>query len=167
MLTRLDYPQRTKEPSHRIEDSLTQYQVQIGPSYSYQVQIDGNGRLRRLSEIDQDGRERRLSLRSLACEEAAIPDSPFSDTDEDEPTTHREYLGRRTSAHGQRNGGGFASPPPQGYATRNEKTCQDEHKADKKQDEEKDYIGRGKHSHHGEQEDSYSGFWTELRADME
>ena len=168
MLMRLGYPQRSTEPSRRVEDSLTQYQVQIGPNYSYQVQIDGNGRLRRLSEIDQDGRERRLSLRSLACEKAAIPDSPFSDTDEDEPTTLREYRGSRTSAHGQRNDDGCESPLSlQGYTARNEKSCQDEYKADKKHGEEKDYIGDGKHSHYGEQEDSYSGFWTELTADME
>ena len=134
--------------------------MQTGPNYSYLVQIDGNGRLRRLSEIDEDGRERCLSLRSLACEKAAIPDSPFSDTDEDECTMLREYCGRRTSAHGQRNGSGCASLPPQGYATRNEKKCQDEYEPKEKQeDEKKGSVGRGKHS--------YPGFWTELSADME
>ena len=142
--------------------------MQIGPDYSYQVQIDGNGRLRRLSEIDQDGRERRWSLRSLACENDAFPNPPFSDTNEDEPTMLREHRGRGTSVLGQRHGDGYASPPPQGYATRNEKTCQDEYKLEEKQDEEKKcYIGRGKHSHYGESEDSSSGFWTELRADMQ
>ncbi|KAM0796307.1 hypothetical protein BDR22DRAFT_966247 [Usnea florida] len=151
--------ERTKEPSRRVEDSLTQYQVQIGPNYSYQVQVDGNGRLRRLSEIDEDGRERCLSLRSLACNKAAIPDSPFSETDEDESTMPRESRGGRTSAHGQRNDGGCASLPPQGYTTRNEQDRQDEYEPEEKQEDEKDSVGRGKHS--------YPGFWTELSADME
>ena len=143
--------------------------MQIGPNYSYQVQIDGKGRLRRLSEIDQDGRERRLSLRSLGDKDGPFPDSPFSDTDEDEPTTLKEYRDRGTSALGQRNSGRYASPPSlQEYTARNEKTSQDEYKAGKKQDEEKkDYIGREKQSHYVDNEDRYSGFWTELRADME
>ena len=169
MLMGLDYPQRSKEPSRPVEDSLLQYQVQMGSDYSYQVQIDGNGRLRRLSEIGEDGRERPLSLRSFGYKDDADPDSPFSDIDDDEPTKLREYCGHGTSADGERNGDGYASPPSlQGYTARNEKTSQDEYEAEKKQKEEKkDYIGRGKHSHYGEYEDSYSGFWTELRADME
>ena len=143
--------------------------MQIGPNYSYQVQIDGNGRLRRLSEIDKDGSERRLSLRNLRCESDAVPSSPFSDTDENEPATLREYRGRGTSALGERNGGGYAGPPtPQGHATPSDKTRRGEYEAEEKQDEEeKGYVGRAKHSHYGEHEDSYSGFWTELRADME
>ena len=141
----------------------------MGPNYSYKVQIDGKGRLRRLSEIDQDGHERRLSLRSLGDKDGPSPNSPFSDTDEDEPKTLKEYRDRGTSTLGRRNGDGYAGPPSlQGYTARSEKTSQDEYKAEKKQDEEKkDYIGREKQSHYVDNEDRYSGFWTELRADME
>ena len=143
--------------------------MQTGPNYSYQVQVDGNGRLRRLSEVGEDGRERRLSLRSLDYKNDADPDSPFSDTDEDEPTTLREYRGHGVSADGEKNGAGYGSPPSlQVHNTRSDQARRGEYKTDKKQDEGgKGYIERGKHSHYGEHDDSYSSFWTELRADME
>ena len=141
--------------------------MQIGPKYSYQVHIDGHGRLRRLSEIDEDGRERRLSLQSLACENDAVPKSPFSEIDGDEPTMLRDYCGHGTSAHGERNGGRHV-PSPRGHTARSDKARQVEYMTEKKQDEEEEnHVGHARDSRYGDHEDSYSGFWTELRADME
>lgn len=95
-------------------DRIGEYSVQTD-NYAYHAQVDGNGRLRRLSEVADDGRGHRLSLRRLGRENQD-GSSAFSDTDDDEPTAPRGYESRGISVRGDSYGGGYAGPStPRGY----------------------------------------------------
>lgn len=113
-----------------MENRLGRYEVQT-ENYSYHAQVNGSGRLRRLSEIDADGRSHRLSLRRLGRSENAGGGSAFSGTDDDEPTAPREYQDRGISARGEDCDDDNAGPSmPQRYGNRGVRVRWDEYEGD-------------------------------------
>ena len=93
----------------RHPDRIGSYSVQTD-NYAYHAQMDGNGRLRRLSEVGDDGRGHRLSLRRLGGGSGGDGGAAFLDTDDDEPTAPRGYSGGGLGARREEYDDDFEGP---------------------------------------------------------